>query len=151
MDDSTRDERVEIYRRFFTSCHAWMQPEGALALQAICLENMPHVGDGPLPSFIRREVYPESLPPYLTELALAWDPHFRLVACQTDSRMHALTLRSWYLRLRRRRSEVEATFGSDVLRRFQLYLASCEALFRAGEWTVARLVLQPRREVKRRS
>jgi cyclopropane-fatty-acyl-phospholipid synthase len=144
-DISTRAERIDIYRRFFETCYAWLKPGGAFGLQSILLEDMHAVGGGPAASFIRSEVYPESLPPYLSELAVAWDSFFTLESYDGDAEAHVLTLRSWYIRLRTQRHVIESHFAPETYERFAKYLTLCESFFRRREWAVGRIVLRARR------
>ena len=93
------DEKVEVYRAFFTRCASWLRREGRMGLQLICLDNVGHdgsrAGRGPLSELIRVDIFPESMPASLSELILGWETHFRIVEFLDHPRHYQRTFRSW--------------------------------------------------------
>lgn len=149
-DLSSRRERHEIYTRFFERAHRWLEGSGVLFLQSSCIEGAAEVGSGPIANLIRSDIYPESLPPYLSELLITAAPYFSLEHIRCSATEHANTLRAWHLGLRRSRAEIERRFGTEAYRRYVQYVSACEHIFRTGEWTVAFMVLRRRPAVAAR-
>lgn len=143
-DMSSRSQRHEIYSAFFERAYGWLDDRGVLCLQSSCIEGVARVGGGPIATLIRSEIYPESLPPYLSELLIAAAPYFSLEQVLCDPSEHVKTLRAWHLGLRESKAAIADRFGADVYRRYVQYVSACEHLFRTGEWTVAFMVMRRR-------
>jgi cyclopropane-fatty-acyl-phospholipid synthase len=144
QDMSSRRQRHDIYEAFFERAHGWLEGRGVLCLQSSCIEGADKVGGGPIANLIRGEIYPESLPPYLSELLITAAPYFSFEHVWCSPAGHAKTLRAWHLGLRRSRAEIEERWGADAYRRYVQYVSACEHLFRTGEWTVSFMVLRRR-------
>ena len=80
----------------------------------------------------------------LGELALAWEPHFRLERFEARPDHYVRTFRAWNLALRADRERAAALVDAPTLRLVERYLAAGEALFRLGEQTLYRVVLRRR-------
>jgi cyclopropane-fatty-acyl-phospholipid synthase len=147
-DRLTPDEKVAVYAAFFDRMASWLVPEGRLGLQLICLDDVSHAGSrpgrGPLSELIGTGIFPEAMSASLSELALAWEPRFRLERLLVHPDHYARTFRAWNLALRSRRQQAEALVDATTLRSVERYLAAGEALFRLGEQTLHRVVLQRR-------
>jgi cyclopropane-fatty-acyl-phospholipid synthase len=141
-------DKVEVYRAFFDRCASWLRPAGRVALQLICLDNVGHAGSragrGPASELIRTEIFPESMPASLSELAVAWEPHFRLESFLEHSSHYRRTFRAWILRARAAVGEAEALIGAEATRTFLRYFAAGELFFRLREHALYRVVLNLR-------
>jgi cyclopropane-fatty-acyl-phospholipid synthase len=140
--------KVEVYRTFFDRCASWLRPGGRLGLQLICLDNVGHAGSragrGPASELIRTEIFPESMPASLSELAVAWEPHFRVDEFLEHSDHYRRTFRAWMLRARTAAEEAEALIGQEATRTFLRYFAAGELFFRLREQALYRVVLSRR-------
>jgi cyclopropane-fatty-acyl-phospholipid synthase len=147
-DRLTRDEKTEVYATFFERLAGWLVPEGRLALQLICLDDVSHAGSrpgrGPLSALIGTGIFPEAMSPALGELVPAWEPHFRMERFLVHPDHYVRTFRAWNLSLRARRREAEALVDPGTLRMIERYLAAGEALFRLGDQTLYRVLLRRR-------
>ena len=147
-DRLTQDEKYEVYAAFFQRLAGWLVPEGGLALQLICLDDVSHArsrpGRGPVSALIGTGIFPEAMSAALGELVLAWEPHFRLERFRVHPDHYARTFRAWNLSLRANRREAAALVDPATLRTVERYLAAGEALFRLGEQTLYRVVLRRR-------
>src|SRR6185369_16523698 len=97
------DDKVAVYAAFFERLASWLVPEGPLGLQLICLDDVSHAGSrpgrGPLSELIRTGIFPEAMSGSLGQLALAWEPHFRLERFDVRPDHYARTFRAWNLAL----------------------------------------------------
>jgi cyclopropane-fatty-acyl-phospholipid synthase len=151
-DGTTGTDRIGGYRQFFARCYEWLRPGGRMGLETIAHDDAPDtaalLGRGPLGDFVL-DIYPESIPPHLSEVVLGFEPWFEVEVLRSDAADFARTARQWLMRLRA--NEVAATelVGAGTTRRFSRYLAASEVQFRTGAITNYRLVLH-RRQVRRR-
>jgi cyclopropane-fatty-acyl-phospholipid synthase len=147
-DRLTRDEKTEVYAAFFERLAGWLVPEGRLALQLICLDDVSHAGSrpgrGPLSALIGTGIFPDAMSAALGELVPAWEPHFRVERFLVHPGHYVRTFRAWNLSLRAHRREAEALVDPDTLRMIERYLAAGEALFRLGDQTLYRVLLRRR-------
>ncbi len=152
-DRCSAQEKVEVYGRFFERCASWLEPDGRLGLQLICLDQVGHAGSrprrGPLSELIRRDIFPESMPASLSEMVLGWETAFRLERFDAHPDHYRRTFRAWHEAARRGRAEAEALVGAGVYRTFARYFAAGEALFRLREQTLYRVILLRRERPKR--
>ena len=152
-DQLTADEKVEVYRAFFARCGSWVAEHGRVGLQLICLDNVGHEGSragrGPMSELIRTEIFPESMPGSLSELALGWETWFRLDELLDHSEQYVRTFRAWNRSLRSDRERARALVGEDVLSLFSKYFATGELMYRLREDALYRVILSRRPEPKR--
>jgi len=145
-------EKVEVYRAFFDRCASWLRPGGRVGLQLICLDNVGHAGSragrGPASELIRTKIFPESMPASLSELAVAWEPHFRLDDFLEHSDHYRRTFRAWMLRARAATERAEGLIGAAATRTFLQYFAAGELFFRLREHALYRVILSRRPAAK---
>jgi cyclopropane-fatty-acyl-phospholipid synthase len=142
------DEKVAVYRRFFARCAEWLEPDGRLGLQLICLDNVGHdgsrAGRGPASELIRVDIFPESMPASLSELVLGWEADFELVRFDEHHDHYARTFRAWGLAYRARAAAAREAVGDALARTFERYFAAGEIFFRRREHALYRVVLRKR-------
>jgi len=142
------DEKVAVYRQFFTHCAAWLTDEGRLGLQLICLDNVGHEGSragrGRSSELIRVDIFPESMPASLSELVLGWETDFELVRFIDHHDHYVHTFRAWGLAFRAHQEAARAQVGEDTLRTFSRYFAAGEIFFRRREHSLYRVILKRR-------
>jgi len=151
-DRLSADEKVEVYRAFFERCAAWLQSEGRLGLQLICLDNVGHEGSRPhrgaSSELIRVDIFPESMPASLSELVLGWETHFELVRFLDHPDHYRRTFRAWGLAYRAQLERARTLVGDDTARTFSRYFAAGEAFFRLREDSLYRVILKKRPKPK---
>lgn len=102
---------------------------------------------GAVSSFFVEEIFPESELPRLSDLVVAAEPAFRVVALRSDAGQYEHTLHLWQRRLEANRDAATALVGRDTYRRYLRYLRVSRAMFDRGVCTLYRLVLQRRPSV----
>jgi cyclopropane-fatty-acyl-phospholipid synthase len=151
-DRLSADEKVEVYRAFFERCAAWLQTEGRLGLQLICLDNVGHEGSRPhrgaSSELIRVDIFPESMPASLSELVLGWETHFELVRFLDHPDHYRRTFRAWGLAYRAQLERARTLVGDATARTFARYFAAGEAFFRLREDSLYRVILKKRQKPK---
>ena len=138
-------ERVGAYRSYFERCHDLLRPGGSMSLQTIAYDGV--AGQlGPVGSFVTGDIFPGGTLPRLAEITAACDPYFAVRVLHSSADDYARTLEVWSARLARTRGEAEALVGSEVVRRYRLYLRACRAIFARGAATLYRIGLERRAE-----
>jgi len=148
----TPDEKVEVYRAFFECAASWLRPGGRLGLQLICLDNVGHAGSragrGPFTDLILGDIFPESMPASLSELALGWETHFELDEFHDHPGHYQRTFRAWTLAYREQETLARSLVGPEACRSYARYFAVGEAVFRLREHSLYRVILTKRPEPK---
>jgi cyclopropane-fatty-acyl-phospholipid synthase len=131
--------KVDSYRRFFTSCHRWLRPDGHISLQTISYENTRRGEGSP---FIHGEIFPEADVPRLADIAEAVEGRFEIVALRAERDQYERTCRAWLANLRRLRPEAVALVGEDQVARYEKYFKLCIVGFRIARVNLLRLTLR---------
>ncbi|HEX3731718.1 MAG TPA: cyclopropane-fatty-acyl-phospholipid synthase family protein [Mycobacteriales bacterium] len=139
------DERVGAYESYFERCHGLLRPGGSMSLQTIAYDGVAGQA-GPVGSFITGDIFPGGTLPRLAEIAAACDAYFAVRVLRSCADDYARTLAVWYARLSRAHEQAQALVGSEVVRRYRLYLRACETTFRRGGATLYRIGLERRDE-----
>ncbi|MGZ4592852.1 MAG: class I SAM-dependent methyltransferase [Actinomycetes bacterium] len=151
-DALTADDKVEVYRTFFDRAASWLQEDGRLGLQLICLDGVGHEssrpGRGPLSELIRTEIFPESMPSSLSEMVLGWETQFALAEFLDHTEHYRRTFRAWVLRYRAGHERAGELVGPKVARAFARYFAAGEFCFRTREHALYRVILRKRPQPK---
>lgn len=133
-------EKIALYRDFFSRCHGWLAPGGRMSLQTIAYGNMKAENAS---SFMNDEIFPESELPYLHEIVEAVHGIFEVVAIRNDRLHYALTMEAWAANLVKYRREAEQSVGeqkvADMLRFFKMSSVG----FRMGKQNLLRFALRP--------
>ena len=122
-------QKVDIYRDFFTRCHAWLKPGRRLSLQTVAYGNSLQKD---FDKFIAREIFPETDTPRLWEIFAGSDRLFEVIRLRNDRDDYRRTLRAWFSRLKSHRDEAVAIKGEDEIRRFEQYLRLMAYMFEVG-------------------
>jgi cyclopropane-fatty-acyl-phospholipid synthase len=151
-DRLSPDQKVDVYRAFFERCAGWLHEEGRLGLQLICLDNVGHdgsrAGRGAASELIRLDIFPESMPASLSELALAWETDFEVEVFLEHHDHYRRTFRAWALAYRAAEDRARALIGERTARTFARYFAAGEAFFRLREDALYRVILRKRASPK---
>ncbi len=143
--ESSEAERLAAYRDFFTRCRSWLRPHGRLSLQTFAYGGLRARADVQQTAgtrFLAAEIFPETDPPRLADVALACDRLFEVVLLRNDRRDYARTCREWLRRLRAAREAVVALVGEESFKRYERYLALSQLGFATGDLALYRITLQ---------
>jgi cyclopropane-fatty-acyl-phospholipid synthase len=99
----------------------------------------------PLNAWIRRRVFPGAYAPTISEVAMrVLEPARMSILDVENLRLHyARTLAHWSRRFERMREQVNAQYGEEFRRAWELYLAGSEATFAIGTLQLFQVVFAP--------
>lgn len=119
----SRRDRTAAYRDFFTHCSSILRPGGGLVVQTIGKGNRP-LDHNALEDvqFLANEIFPESDPPRLAELAHAAEKLFEIRSVVNDRHDYSTTCAQWLHRLRSHRAAAQRLAGARVTEAYEHYL-----------------------------
>ena len=138
-------QKVAAYRSFFAWCQKHLVPGGHLSLQTFAYGNTRSRGEAmkmPATQFLAREIFKETDPPRLANIAEATEGTFEIVSLRNDRLDYARTCREWLSRLQDRRAEAVAVVGEDVVARYERYLQYSFIGFQTGNLALFRITLR---------
>ncbi len=133
------DEKIEIYREFFSRCHGWLGSRGYLSLQTVAYGNSLTED---FDTFIAKEIFPETDTPKLFEIAAGCERLFEPILIQNDRDDYRRTLRAWYSKLKQNRERCVELEGEEEVARFEQYLRLMAYMFEVGGLDLYRLTLR---------
>jgi cyclopropane-fatty-acyl-phospholipid synthase len=144
VEDSD-EKRIEGYRAFFRSCRSWLRRGGRMSLQTFAYGNLrsreaAHLSAGT--RFLAREIFPETDPPRLSDIAVAIDGEFEIEQLRNDRKDYARTCMAWLKRLRAVRPQAVHLVGADVVARYERYLQLSTLGFETGNLLLFRIALR---------
>jgi cyclopropane-fatty-acyl-phospholipid synthase len=139
--DLSPEQKLEIYRRFFQTCHGLLKPKGRLGIQVITYGN---AGKEDMDEFIRQEIFPESDLPYAHELLQCSERQFEILSVENDRLNYAKTLRFWQKSLRANEAKATELVGARNVKKYKDYLRLSEFMFKEGRCDLLRLVFEKR-------
>jgi cyclopropane-fatty-acyl-phospholipid synthase len=137
--EQSEAEKVDGYRQFFRHCHRWLKPGGWLSLQTMSYENSSRRD---FSEYFKKQVFPESDLPRLSEIAGASDRLFEIVALRNDREQYARTLRAWRQRMNAQRIAAVANAGEAVVSRYDQYLQLAMIGFHIGTMGLLRVTFR---------
>jgi cyclopropane-fatty-acyl-phospholipid synthase len=139
---------VRYFPAFFKACSDLLEPDGAMLLQAIVVDDRHFAHDARHEDFIKRHIFPGGVLPSVEEIArrVAADTDLQTVHLEDLTGHYAETLRRWHLNLRQAWDRLLAA-GRDerFLRAWEFYFHYCRGGFlerRVG--VVQSLLVKPR-------
>jgi cyclopropane-fatty-acyl-phospholipid synthase len=144
VEDSD-EKRIEGYRAFFRKARSWLRRDGRMSLQTFAYGNLrsreeAHRSAGT--RFLASEIFPETDPPRLSDIAVAIDGAFEIELLRNDRKDYARTCMAWLKRLRAARSQAAALVGADVVSRYERYLQLSTLGFETGNLLLLRITLR---------
>ena len=118
---------------YFEKCSALLQPNGAMLLQAITLQDQYYQQALKMVDFIQRFIFPGSFIPSITAIAdsVCRSTDMKIFNLEDIGPHYARTLREWRLRFESRLPEVRALgLSESFVRLWTYYLCYCEGAFR---------------------
>jgi len=137
------EARRAVYRAFFERCAAWLPAGGRLSLQTIGYEDF-DPASGKVSAFFTEDIFPESSLPSLSDIVVAAERTFRVLALRSDGDQYERTLHLWQRRLQANEVAALAVVDRSVYRRYLRYLRLSRAMFDRHVCTLYRIVLERR-------
>jgi cyclopropane-fatty-acyl-phospholipid synthase len=139
--ESSDRERIDGYRRFFERCHDWLKPAGRMSLQTFAYGGARPRSQSMGTQFLAREIFQETDPPTLSEIAIAAQGIFEVMALRNDRMDYGRTCRHWLRRLRENRERAVAVVGDENVSRYERYLQLSTIGFETGRLSLFRITL----------
>jgi cyclopropane-fatty-acyl-phospholipid synthase len=117
---------------FFGCCSALLRPGGAMALQAITIDDRLYEAEKASRSFIKTLIFPHGCLPSIEVIARSASRHgdLRIVDLEDITAHYPETLRRWRANVEAARGRLaELGYGERFQRLWRLYLSFCEAGF----------------------
>jgi cyclopropane-fatty-acyl-phospholipid synthase len=133
------EEKIAIYRRFFTACRDWLKPEGRLSLQTIAYGAMSR---DQASRFFNEDIFPNADLPTLAEIAKAAEGIFEIQRVDNGRLDYARTCEEWYRRLSANKAVATQRVGEAIVSRYLRYLKMSAYGFQFGKIQLLRLQLQ---------
>jgi cyclopropane-fatty-acyl-phospholipid synthase len=143
--EMTEAQKVAAYAAFFGKCWTLLRRDGRLSLQTFAYgaarPRAEAVGAAST-RFLADEIFQETDPPTLANIAEAIGGTFEIVALENDRLGYARTCKEWSERLRRARPRAIELVGEATYARYQRYLEFAFAGFTTGNLDLYRIALQ---------
>jgi len=133
------EEKVEVYREFFTTCNGWLDSRGWMSLQTVAYGNSLTED---FDTFIAKEIFPETDTPKLHEIMLGCERLFEVVALRNDRDHYRRTLRAWFTALKANRDQAVEMKGEEEVARFEQYLRLMAYMFEVGGLDLHRITFR---------
>lgn len=135
----SHQERIAVYRDFFSHCRQWLKPGGYMSLQVSVHGNSRREDAN---KFLFTEVLPETDFPTLAEIAEGSERIFEIVEVRNDRQDYERTCRAWLVNLKRNRAAAVELVGEEVVNRFEKYLNFSIICFHQGISNLLRITLR---------
>ena len=135
----TPEEKLAVYRHFFTKCNEWLNPGGYFGLQVITFGNS-RVED--FDEFIATQIFPESILPTTGEIFNASNCLFEPILVRNDRAHYSRTLRQWLKSLKQTRLQAVELVGEDTVIKYERYLRLCIFMFDSGSCDLLRIIFR---------
>lgn len=139
-------DKVDAYARFFRHCQRrLLKPGGYMSLQTFAYGSTGHRKDAVQKSstqFLASDIFPETDPPHLSNIASAIHSTFELVNLRNDRLDYARTLTEWAARLKKNRERACELVGEETVRKYELYLKYSAVGFQTGQLDLYRMTLR---------
>lgn len=144
--DYDETQKVDSYRAFFKYCQeVLLRPGGHMSLQTFAYGSTRSRAEAvseQATRFLAQEIFRETDPPHLANIAEAIQSTFEIVALRNDRLDYARTLRIWMDRLKKRRREAVGLVGEEVVERYERYLRYSFMGFQTGNLDLYRITLR---------
>ncbi|MCU0865528.1 MAG: cyclopropane-fatty-acyl-phospholipid synthase family protein [Planctomycetes bacterium] len=148
--DMSERQKVEAYAAFFRKAWSLLRPGGRMSLQTFAYgagRTRAQAVAAASTRFLADEIFQETDPPTLANLAEAAVGAFEVVELSNDRLGYARTCKEWSGRLRARRAEAIDLVGAAAYERYQRYLDFAFLGFTSGNLDLYRVTLQRTRRL----
>jgi cyclopropane-fatty-acyl-phospholipid synthase len=144
--DYSETQKEAAYKNFFKCCQEVLLADGGyLSLQTFAYgsaRSRQRALEDSSTQFLAEEIFRETDPPTLANIAEAVRGHFEIVSLRNDRLHYAQTLREWMARLKRARPEALKLVGEETVRRYERYLQYSFIGFQTGNLDLYRITLR---------
>lgn len=137
--DSSKAERLAVYREFFAWCHGVLRPGARMYLQ-FCGHGS--ADRDQFSAFFQHDVFPESDMPRLWEICYALEPWFEVRCVRNDRADYVRTLNAWRRNLRHNREAAERLTSETTVARYLKHLGLSAIAMRLGTTVLYRVSLR---------
>jgi cyclopropane-fatty-acyl-phospholipid synthase len=144
LDDSEA-QKTENYRAFFRKAREFLVRGGYLSLQTFAYgsaRQRAQALQSDSTRFLAAEIFRETDPPRLANIAEAIEGSFEIVALHNDRLGYARTCKVWLDNMREARERVVAIAGEEVYQRYQRYLSYSYIGFSSANLDLYRITLR---------
>jgi cyclopropane-fatty-acyl-phospholipid synthase len=134
--DLNRDDRVAVYRDFFSKCYEWLKPQGKLSIETQIYGKGAYISESPL-----SEIFPESDMPHFPELVEGFDGIFEVENIVNHRQHYPRTLKCWISGLEKNRDLISEIAGSTVFEKYRKFLHAGVRGHESGVFGLVRLNL----------
>jgi len=141
----SEEEKVSAYRAFFRRCQGWLSPGGLLSLQTFAYgsaRSREAARGASSTQFLASEIFRETDPPRLANIADAIEGSFELVRLRNDRLDYARTCKAWLDNIARNREAIVAKAGEEATARYERYLQYSFIGFHTAKLDLHRLTLR---------
>jgi cyclopropane-fatty-acyl-phospholipid synthase len=142
---------LDHYDEFFSACNRLMKPDGAMAMQAITMNEQKFAAYQKGSDWIQKRIFPGAELASVKEIlaSLQRATKMSLLHLEDIGIHYALTLAEWRKRFHEREDEVRKLgFDDRFMRTWDYYLAYCEAAFRERHIGDVQLVMTKNNNVR---
>lgn len=136
---ATPEEKISVYREFFSRCQQWLKPQGKLSLQTIAYGSLNAENKN---VFTQTEIFPDSELPRPGEIFVASDGLFEIETYRNDRRQYGKTCDLWLKNLRRQKALVIEGFGEELYQKYEQYLKLAVVGFYFGQILLLRFEMR---------
>ena len=143
--DEDEAQKVENYRAFFRKAREFLVRGGYLSLQTFAYgsaRQRAQARQADSTQFLAEQIFRETDPPRLANIAEAIEGTFEIVAMHNDRLGYARTCKVWLENMRAARECVVALAGEEVYERYQRYLSYSYIGFKSANLDLYRITLR---------
>ncbi len=143
--DESEAQKVENYRAFFRKARELLARGGYLSLQTFAYgsaRKREQARQSDSTQFLAEQIFRETDPPRLANIAEAIEGTFEIVAMHNDRMGYAQTCKVWLENMRAARERIVASFGEEVYDRYQKYLSYSYIGFKSANLDLYRITLR---------
>lgn len=136
---ASSEEKIGVYREFFSRCQQWLKPQGKLSLQTIAYGSLYAENKN---TFTQTEIFPDSELPRPGEIFVASDGLFEIETYRNDRLQYGKTCDLWLKNLRRQKAVIIERFGAELYQKYEQYLKLAVIGFYFGQILLLRFEMR---------
>lgn len=143
--ESSDADKVASYRAFFECCRDWLRPGAYLSLQTFAYGSVRARQEGAATRatrFLASQIFPETDPPTLVNIAEAIQGTFEIVGLRNDRKDYSRTCQVWLQNLHHNRDAAVDIVGEETVSNYERYLKYSTIGFDTGYLDLYRIALR---------